>query len=555
MLVYGDRERTVDPREVLSDIAALLPSPSYDKHTSALILAGELAQGIADAEFEACGCDDVSPAQTAALALATSIARRLRTDSPAAAAGALQALQALRALSLPPTISCRTPEGFAFYAVYPEAYAAAAAAHAWTARPLIIGVRSIGTSLAAIVAATTDGQAITLRPKGHPFRRTVAVSDRLRGLIRIHEGPFAIVDEGPGLSGSSFGCVADLLEDLGVGPERIVFMPSHAGDVGPDASPRHRMRWSRAIRLVRTLDDLSATRPLSCWFEHDVGAAEAVEDLSAGAWRQDWPKAARPPVTPALERRKVRFRTETGAFVARFAGLGRVGEAKFERALALHGAGFGPEPIALRRGFLLERWIAGRPLDPFRDRTHLLRTLGDYLAFRAEWFVARSEDGADAATLCDMACENTAALCGSGVAARVEELVRRLERPPRDPRPVHVDGRLHPWEWRCGPGGLCKLDGLDHSCGHDLVGTQDITWDLAGATVEFGLTAGESEDLARRLGVQDALVRPMTACYAAFQAGLWSMAGQADDADDGGPLERRLELYRHQLQRLATDAH
>ena len=58
------------------------------------------------------------------------------------------------------------------------------------------------------------------------------------------ETRFAIVDEGPGLSGSSFGCVADWLEDNGVAPERIHVFPGHDGPLGPAASARHRDRWA-----------------------------------------------------------------------------------------------------------------------------------------------------------------------------------------------------------------------------------------------------------------------------------------------------------------------
>ena len=43
-----------------------------------------------------------------------------------------------------------------------------------------------------------------------------------------------------------------------------------------------------------------------------------------------------------------------------------------------------------------------------------------------------------------------------------------------------------------------KTDALDHAFGHDLVGCQDIAWDLAGAAVEFDLDTEERETLARR---------------------------------------------------------
>jgi hypothetical protein len=545
VLVYGDRARTVDPRRVLARLSGIPARAPHDQLVGGLILAGELAQGLADAEFEAAGQDDLSEIQGAAMELAICAARRLfatrSTD------GVPAAIARLRSLRLPPTIRCKTPEGYAFYAVYPEAYAVAGAGHDWGGRPLAIGLRSIGTSLAAAVAAATGGEALSLRPTGPPFRRRIEASDRLWARLDAHPGPFAIVDEGPGLSGSSFGCVAELLEDLGVSGDRMVFMPSHGGDVGPEASPRDRARWAGARRLVRTFDDLAARDPLPGWFEAEIGPTVRLDDLSAGGWRRTWPKPPTPPSAPAMERRKFRLWTATGTYLARSAGLGEHGEAKLERARVLHQAGFGPEPLALRRGFLLERWIEGALLKR-RDRpSDFLRQLGDYLDLRRRSFPAAGEAGADPGLLRQMALNNADRLAGPCVAEGLEPLLARLGG-SGSLQPVHIDGRMHPWEWRVVPGGFCKLDALDHSCGHDLVGAQDILWDVAGAIVELGLDDTQSGDLTRRLDVDPEQLAPMAACYAAFQGGLWSISTVQNGGSAGA--RRRAAFYRGQLRRM-----
>ena len=67
---------------------------------------------------------------------------------------------------------------------------------------------------------------------------------------------FAVVDEGPGLSGSSFGAVADWLETHGVDRGRIRFYPGHGGEPGAQAAPAHRERWRAADRHVVEFDAL-----------------------------------------------------------------------------------------------------------------------------------------------------------------------------------------------------------------------------------------------------------------------------------------------------------
>jgi hypothetical protein len=119
----------------------------------------------------------------------------------------------------------------------------------------------------------------------------------------------------------------------------------------------------------------------------------------------------------------------------------------------------------------------------------------------------------------------------------------------RRSRPVHVDGRLHAWEWLVTPAGdLLKIDAVDHSCGHDLVGCQDIAWDVAGAELELGLSPAETERLAQRLGVAPGLLAIHRACYPAFQLGLWSFAPAEEALARRRPTIRR---YRDALRRFA----
>lgn len=563
MLVYGDRWRDVEPAQQLAELAALLRSDAgggerHDQLVRALIEAGELAQGLIDAEFAKAGLDDDTPLHAAALALTVALARLVAASWRGGVARpgpeVWAALAQLAAVAPATPVRCKTAEGYAYYAVYPEAFVAAGA-ELDGAPLLVIGLRSIGLSLAAAVAAGSGAaEILTLRPHGPPFERRVTVSAGLARRLAAHAGLFAVVDEGPGLSGSSFGAVGDLLEGLGIAAARIVYVPSHAGEPGPAAQPRHRRRWRSARRVVKVLEDVAPSAALAGWFDDVTGGAERIEDLSHGGWRADADAGERPPIWGAGERRKFRLTSRSGVYVARFAGLGRDGAAKLERARLLHADGFGAEPLALRRGFLLQRWMPGRaPTRRPAERDAALRRLGDYLDLRRRRFAARAA-GADAAALREMARVNAAELGGTALA---DQVLRRLEPLPQIEarlQPMHVDGRLHPWEWLLAPDGeLRKTDALDHSCAHDLIGCQDVGWDLAGAAVEFELDPAEARALERRvLGRADPpRVAAFRGLYCAFQAGLWSMAAQSGDDADRRLAGRRAEFYAATLRRWA----
>jgi hypothetical protein len=101
-------------------------------------------------------------------------------------------------------------------------------------------------------------------------------------------------------------------------------------------------------------------------------------------------------------------------------------------------------------------------------------------------------------------------------------------------RPARTDNRMHLWEWLALPGGrVVKCDALDHPAGHDLIGPQDVAWDLVGAAVEWGLGPDEQAALEASLALRSpyrprpTLTAFYRACYLAFQAGYWTVAAQA----------------------------
>jgi hypothetical protein len=127
---------------------------------------------------------------------------------------------------------------------------------------------------------------------------------------------------------------------------------------------------------------------------------------------------------------------------------------------------------------------------------------------------------------------------------------------PMAPRRIATDNRLHAWEWLLSPDGqLLKTDAVDHCAAHDLIGCQDVAWDIAGAAVELDLTPDERQDLAARVGhgtdwpVATATLDFLQPCYLAFQLGYYTMAAAAlaGVPEEQLRLETRARLYRERL--------
>ena len=580
MLVYGDARRIEEPREKALAIRAglerwRLPALPIERHAlvaELLIEAGELEQGLLDARGSSLGEEQPGPLEAAASRLTRAAAALLLAsfralgdlagDEAAALDGALDDLLSRELLA---TIEVSTPEGYAFYGLYPESYLAAAES-ALQPDARVIGIRSIGTGLAALVAAAVTGErsaVFSVRPQGHPFDRRLTLSAPLETAILSGPSEFAtvaIVDEGPGLSGSSFGCVADWLEDRGVAPEAIAFFPSHRGDPGPYASPRHRERWSRARRYVAEFEDLfqsPATRwPLASWVADLTGDAEGpLEDLSAGRWRERLipDRTLWPPADLHGERRKLRLQAGGRRWLLKFAGLGRHGREKL--ALARELDGLIPPLAGLRHGFLVGPWLEEArplPLVPDVDRRALLDAVASYLGRRARLPAPPRQRGATPERLFEMLSHNAGKALGTDAAEALEVWRGHLPEIARRERPVLTDNQPHAWEWLVLPDGrILKADALDHHRANDLVGPQDIAWDLAGTAVELDLDGDERDRLAGVLAVDPLQLDFNTLAYLAFQLGRHTLAAEAlasGAPEEAARMRGAVETYAARLR-------
>ena len=556
MIVYRDGAR---PEAAAARLARLRRLVDRGALAALLVEAGEFEQGVLDAASPY--RDDWGPLERRLrrllLAAGQAYLAGVRGGNAAPHLDAARAALAhLEAGPLPAVIPIRPPEGYVHYAVDPAGYALAAAAYGReagagrAASALVVGVRSIGTSLSAAVAAALHAApGITVRPRGEPGDRRVVATPALAAYCRgrLASGcDVLVVDEGPGATGETLAVVAGWLASLGVGRERLVVLPSRAH--GMPLAPEPRQAWFESIRKFAPPPDDARLARAAARF----ALAELV-DLSGGAWRACVPGAAGLPACVVHERRKSLCRDERGrCFALRYAGLGAWGDAVAERAGRLAEAGLGPAPLGSADGFLVLPWVEGRPAGPAaaRDRA-FLRALAAYLGARAR--VLRTGAAARTGPILEMLEANAREALG-GRDAGLSAAVRRLERLP-EREAIVPDARLDLHEWIEGAHGYVKADALDHGDGLRLPGPADPAWDLAGAVVELGLDASAAAELAaRHAAATRCHPREAAEALAAYRApyAAWRLADallSMREAEDGDRprFRRRAERYRRAL--------
>ena len=600
MIVYGDPQYT----ETLSTLVAQLqtrlaalraappPTRTLDALRTLLIAAGQIEQGVFDSPpghipaLVACALRRRCHAATrhAAVAFhAAWAAGQAPADQPAVSRTLAHLARTLTAVAdqAPgdPPITVKIPEGFAFYALYPEQYCAAA--ERWLAdhaaapdrRAVVVGIRSIGTSLAAVVAATLAAHgwtvhALTVRPTGHPFARHATLHPR-----QLRQAAWGlVVDEGPGLSGSSMAAVGAALERAGLPRDRISAFPGHGGDPGSAASDAARAWWAATPRYVVPLSDVrfgGKTLPAALAAAvPDLGGADdpvvRIEDLGGGGWRRVvYPDPAQwPAVCAPFERPKSRLTLQSGRqLLFKFAGLalapgprGTSADTEAASLAARAASGGAPAPLGVRHGFLVLPWVIGTPLTRAAADPVLLAHIGRYIAAVIGPPLTPAEAAAALARLRDWLYWNTWEALGEAAATRARQISERLVPLPA---PRSGDGHLAPHEWLRTPGGdLIKVDGTGHAHDHTIVGPQPLAWDIAGAWVEWGLDAPTAAPLLAAYHaaggdpLPPATLRVYRLAYAAFRLGQCHLCAQiTPDPADAARLWAAVAFYRAALER------
>ncbi len=512
---------------LLRDLEVASAVSSAGLKLEALLRCGELECGLADMD---------SPDALHVAAATDALAQLLLDATPTVSIS--QLVGRLRCIAPPQQITVSAPEGFAYYALHPLRYADLARSLLLSSSNVaVVGIRSIGTTLSAVVAAALcrrgfAAERITVRPEGHPFDRRTEFSFGQRLWLaaqRARRAEFLVVDEGPGLSGSSFLSVGDALLQAGVPRNSITFLCA----AEPDPS---RLRARDAARRWPEFRSHAVRQP--------APPADAATEIGGGLWRKhlfdlagNWPAS-----WVTMERSK--FLTRDGHQFFKFEGLGHYGAKVAERARNLADESFAPACEAAGDGYISYARQFALPATRMDLCPALLDRLAQYCAFRASAFL---EPSVNVEELCAMASWNLH-----------EEFGVPYEPPAANleiSRPVLADGRMQPHEWLLTQHGILKVDGASHGDDHFFPGPADIAWDLAGVIVEWDLASDAADYFVRRY-VELSGDRPQRRlpawlqAYTAFRLGYCKMA--AESLAGTNEEERLLRDYRRYRSRASA---
>ena len=532
MYVFRDGRRFLpgcdQVRGVKKAIEAAAQAPDSDKLITALLAAGELACALADVH---------SPHTIRIEEITDQLARAfVRVSSGRAADLDKNSLVTkLGLISAPDRMRVSVHEGFAYYALHPVKFARVIDEMSLDKRVVVVGIRSIGLTLGAVTLAALrdrgfDAERITVRPMGHPYDRTVELGEREKQWVAEWKGAeFLVVDEGPGLSGSSFIATGEALMRAGVSPNQITLVGTRLPDVNglrtTDAARRWRQFKAVAVEQAPILPD---------------GADIA---LGGGAWREELLRGRkeRPGSWTQLERLK--YVSKDGRRFFRFEGYGQFGAQHAERAKLVAARGFGPGYVESVNGFGCYEFVKGTPLNADQATDEVLDRIAAYCAFRAREFPEVIDQPSDLENMLRFNWRN--------------EFGAEIEGGPAlEPKKAIVtDSRMMPHKWlRTGTGEILKVDSTSHGDDHFFPGPCDIAWDLAGTIVEWELSPEATKYFLVRYQQLSgdeprSRIGSYLLAYATFRLAYSRMAARAMGGTPEEPLLIR-EYERYRLQAL-----
>ncbi len=185
MLVYRDGRRRVSANELVRPLELALANSHADRSEDALLNAL-----IRAGELECALCDAGSDHAKAAIALNDRLASMACVGDTGAEVSLQTCQQLLGSIRYAGELTVSRPEGFAYYALHPLDFAdLVSTARLEASFAYVVGIRSIGTTLSAVVAAKLSADGVsasrtTVRPEGHPYDRQTTFTNPQRSAIR-----------------------------------------------------------------------------------------------------------------------------------------------------------------------------------------------------------------------------------------------------------------------------------------------------------------------------------------------------------------------------------
>ena len=520
--IFRKGNKTISGRNVIVGISHDLDQ-GREGWINGLIRAGELEAALSDAGDRH---SSIAAQITDLLAEAVVTGEKLSADAAALL---------LARVIVPETITISPPEGFTYYALHPLDFSRAGAHLNLQERDCaIIGIRSIGTTLSAMVAAGLKSAGvkcsrITVRPSGHPYsRETTFTPEHIEWLRERQsaEAHFLIVDEGPGRSGSTFLSVAEALLGQTLARKQITMIGSRQPDPESLCARDAGERWQR-FRYIATKPSVNS-RFADCLY------------AGGGSWREvllsdraQWPESW-------IQMERLKFISPDRKTLFKFEGMGRIGSDIRARATALSEAKFIPRFEWSNDGFAAHELVSGRRLEPADAECELLSHMARYCAFRYKSFRVGESAGSELGHMVEFNAKQE-----FGIELRLPETTfQRVDA-------VVVDGRMQPWEWISPkPGNFLKTDASDHGDNHFFPGPCDVAWDIAGIAIEWELGSSAQEFLVREFrrlsGVDVSLrMKDYLLAYSILNASYCRMAGCAlQGTEEEARLQHAYARYR-----------
>jgi hypothetical protein len=533
MYVFRDGRKQFGGRELLDELARALEGLrreplERDCELKALIAAGELECALRDAADQ----DESWRSSAEDSERVTNIVAKVLVGTSDGMSDVIdEAEHIARTIAAPEQVTVAVLEGFAFYALHPKKFLDVLRAMRPRGGSAVIGIRSIGAPLSAVVAAAIpNGDRLTVRPTGHPYERSLEITEDFRSFVDRHrEDEFMIVDEGPGLSGSSFLAVAEALVQCGVASERITMLGSRVPDVAHLRTPNAKERWSK-FRFRATAQE-------------PILPQGAELGIGGGWWRRIFLTDFEDQPASWTQLESSKYLSQDRKVFYKFEGFGHFGEEIGARARLIQQLGFGPNYLGSEEGFGKYEVVPATLLRARDLSSNVLKTMARYCAMREREMRAKPREESK---LQQMLSWNWNCEFGEELPRQTLE-VERL---------VTADARMLPHEWISTEGRLLKLDGCSHGDDHFFPGPCDIAWDIAGAIVEWEMDRHATnyfvDTYVRESGDRvHGRLKPYLLAYATFRMGWSKMAAHASAGEfDQQLLERDYRRYRAICERL-----